>query len=159
MEQAPGLRGHGRLLVQPPQRDLPERRVWDNRHLYDSQVIRKYTFGKYKDMLAGVGQAPVDAALPQQRAESTKDAPNENYGREVLELHTVGVDAGYDENDIYNSAQDPHRTHAGQPAAALSDATPVDAPGVLLRLVDPRHRRPVTIIGKTWSTPTAASAG
>jgi uncharacterized protein (DUF1800 family) len=27
-------------------------------------------------------------------AESTKDYPNENYGRELLELHSVGVDAG-----------------------------------------------------------------
>ena len=26
-----------------------------------------------------------------------KDAPNENYGRELLELHTVGIDGGYTE--------------------------------------------------------------
>ena len=32
-------------------------------------------------------------------AESTKDNPNENYGRELLELHTVGVDGGYTEDD------------------------------------------------------------
>ena len=37
--------------------------------------------------------------------ESTKYAPNENYGRELLELHTVGVDGGYDEDDIYSSAR------------------------------------------------------
>ncbi len=37
-------------------------------------------------------------------AESTKDQPNENYGRELLELHSVGVDAGYSEEEMYNSA-------------------------------------------------------
>jgi uncharacterized protein (DUF1800 family) len=36
-------------------------------------------------------------------AESTKDLPNENYGRELLELHSVGVDGGYDETDMRNS--------------------------------------------------------
>ena len=35
---------------------------------------------------------------------STKRAPNENFGREVLELHTVGVDGGYLESDIRRSA-------------------------------------------------------
>jgi uncharacterized protein (DUF1800 family) len=29
---------------------------------------------------------------------------NENYGRELLELHTVGVDAGYTQNDVIHSA-------------------------------------------------------
>ena len=36
-------------------------------------------------------------------AESTKDYPNENYGRELLELHSVGVDAGYSEEEMCNS--------------------------------------------------------
>ena len=36
-------------------------------------------------------------------AESTKDSPNENYGRELLELHSVGVDAGYSEEEMHDS--------------------------------------------------------
>ena len=36
-------------------------------------------------------------------AESTKDNPNENYGRELLELHSLGVDGGYDEEDMRQS--------------------------------------------------------
>ncbi len=36
--------------------------------------------------------------------ESSKWSPNENYGRELLELHTVGVDGGYDETDMRHSA-------------------------------------------------------
>jgi len=30
---------------------------------------------------------------------------NENYGREILELHTVGVDAGYTQADVYDVAR------------------------------------------------------
>lgn len=38
-------------------------------------------------------------------AESTKKAPNENLGRELLELHTVGRDAGYGEAGVKASAR------------------------------------------------------
>ncbi|MBN9609019.1 MAG: hypothetical protein BGO26_14550 [Actinobacteria bacterium 69-20] len=38
-------------------------------------------------------------------AQSTKKAPNENLGRELLELHTVGRESGYTENDVKNSAR------------------------------------------------------
>ena len=37
--------------------------------------------------------------------ESTKYAPNENQGRELLELHTVGRDAGYTEAMVKDSAR------------------------------------------------------
>jgi uncharacterized protein (DUF1800 family) len=37
-------------------------------------------------------------------ARSNKRNVNENYGRELLELHTVGVDAGYTEVDVRKSA-------------------------------------------------------
>lgn len=36
---------------------------------------------------------------------STKDAPNENLGRELLELHTVGVRGGYTERDVKQSSR------------------------------------------------------
>jgi uncharacterized protein (DUF1800 family) len=36
---------------------------------------------------------------------STKDHPNENYARELMELHTVGVDAGYTEADVQAAAR------------------------------------------------------
>jgi uncharacterized protein (DUF1800 family) len=38
-------------------------------------------------------------------ANSTGSNPNENYARELLELHTVGVDGGYTENDIKQAAK------------------------------------------------------
>lgn len=36
---------------------------------------------------------------------NTKDRPNENYARELLELHTLGVDGGYDEHDVKEVAR------------------------------------------------------
>ena len=37
--------------------------------------------------------------------ENTNDRPNENYARELYELFTLGVDNGYDENDIIETAK------------------------------------------------------
>jgi uncharacterized protein (DUF1800 family) len=36
---------------------------------------------------------------------SDKDHPNENYARELLELHTLGVDGGYTETDVKEAAR------------------------------------------------------
>jgi uncharacterized protein (DUF1800 family) len=36
---------------------------------------------------------------------STRSAPNENYGREILELHTMGADNGYVQQDIVELAR------------------------------------------------------
>ena len=35
----------------------------------------------------------------------TKRGLNENYGREILELHTLGVDGGYSQQDVINMAR------------------------------------------------------
>jgi uncharacterized protein (DUF1800 family) len=37
--------------------------------------------------------------------ENHKDAPNENYARELLELHTLGVDGGYSQEDVMELAR------------------------------------------------------
>ena len=80
----------------------PSDRVWDNRHDYDRQVIRKHALGRFEDMLIASATHPA-MLLYLNNADSTKDNPNENYGRELLELHTVSVDGGYNEQDMRNS--------------------------------------------------------
>lgn len=80
----------------------PSDLVWDNRHDYDRQVIRKHALGRFEDMLIASATHP-SMMLYLNNAESTKDNPNENYGRELLELHTVSVDGGYNEADMRNS--------------------------------------------------------
>ena len=75
---------------------------WWSRHDYDKRVIRKHAMGRFHDMLVASATHPA-MMLYLNNAESTKDNPNENYGRELLELHTVGVDAGYSEEDMRQS--------------------------------------------------------
>jgi uncharacterized protein (DUF1800 family) len=81
----------------------PSSDVWDSRHLFDSQVIRKYALGSFSDMLCATGKAPAMLNYLG-NAQSTGAAPNENWGRELLELHTVGLGAGYSQKDVHNSA-------------------------------------------------------
>ncbi|HEY7478513.1 MAG TPA: DUF1800 domain-containing protein [Actinomycetota bacterium] len=76
---------------------------WDCRHDYDRRVIRKHALGRFEDMLIASAKHPA-MLLYLNNAESSKYSPNENYGRELLELHTVGVSGGYDEIDMRQSA-------------------------------------------------------
>jgi len=81
----------------------PSDMVWFSRHDYDRVVIRKHALGKFSQMLAASARHP-SMLLYLNNAESTFESPNENYGRELLELHSVGVNGGYDEDDMRNSA-------------------------------------------------------
>jgi uncharacterized protein (DUF1800 family) len=80
----------------------PSDNGWDNRHDYDRRVIRANALGRFEDMLVASVNHPA-MLLYLNNAESTKDNPNENYGRELLELHTLGVDGGYNEEDMRQS--------------------------------------------------------
>jgi hypothetical protein len=82
----------------------PSDGVWDNRQDYDRRVIRAHALGKFSSMLAASAAHPAMLSYLNQ-ADSTRTAPNENYGRELLELHTVGVDAGYSEAMVLDSAR------------------------------------------------------
>ena len=70
---------------------------------YDREVIRKHAFGTFKDLLAAATLHPA-MLLYLDNAGSTKANPNENLGRELLELHTVGVGA-HTEADVKAAAR------------------------------------------------------
>ena len=60
----------------------------------------------------GLGPRPREFPFPspnssaaRQRQNSQERGINENYGREVMELHTVGVDAGYTQEDVIGMAK------------------------------------------------------
>ncbi len=76
---------------------------WNCRHDYDRTVIRAHALGRFVDMLKASAKHP---AMLQylNNADSSKYEPNENYGRELLELHTVSITGGYNERDMRNSA-------------------------------------------------------
>ncbi len=68
----------------------------------DREVIRKHALGRFSDMLLASAKSAamllyLDQAIS--RADGGR-IPNENYARELLELHTVGVNGGYDEGDV-----------------------------------------------------------
>jgi uncharacterized protein (DUF1800 family) len=52
----------------------------------------------------GFGWPPRPAANPQQ-AKKNERGLNENYGRELMELHTLGVDGGYSQKDVTEVAR------------------------------------------------------
>jgi uncharacterized protein (DUF1800 family) len=81
----------------------PSGDVWDTRHRYQIDVIRKNALGSFESMLLASAVHPA-MLVYLNNAQSTKQAPNENYARELLELHTVGVDGGYTERDVQRSA-------------------------------------------------------
>ena len=56
---------------------------------YDAQVIRPRAFGNFRDLLGAVAKSTAMLRYLN-NADSTAALPNENYAREILELHTLG---------------------------------------------------------------------
>ena len=77
--------------------------VWSSRHTMDRDVIRRHALGSYANMLLASARNPAMLKYLS-LASSTKSAINENHGRELLELHTVGI-GNYTEEDVKNSAR------------------------------------------------------
>jgi len=86
---------------------------------FEQEVIRPYAFGRFEDMLVASSSHPAmllyldqaqsvgPTSMLAQRAARNGRAPglNENLAREILELHTVGVDAGYSQADVTEFAR------------------------------------------------------
>jgi uncharacterized protein (DUF1800 family) len=77
--------------------------AWDVAASYHNDVIRRHALGSFTDMLLAAGRHPAMLRYLTNDV-SSKDSVNENLGRELLELHTVGVRSGYTEDDLRNSA-------------------------------------------------------
>ncbi|MFX6815272.1 DUF1800 family protein, partial [Acinetobacter baumannii] len=60
--------------------------------IYDRDVIRIHALGNFARLLAATARSTSMLYYLNQEA-SQKKAPNENYARELLELHTLGIDA------------------------------------------------------------------
>lgn len=68
---------------------------------YD-QLLRQHALGKYSDLLYALVTHPALLVELDNQVNTSKN-PNENLGRELLELYTVGVDH-FNEDDVHNSA-------------------------------------------------------
>src|SRR5207247_1908967 len=96
---------------------------------WDRAVIRPHALGRFRDLLGEVARSPamltyldnaVSAADPLHETLAKTQGPfasgvvpvpnqqrglNENYARELLELHTLGADGGYTQADVVDVAR------------------------------------------------------
>jgi uncharacterized protein (DUF1800 family) len=77
----------------------------------ERQTIRPYVFGRFRDMLGAVAHNPAMLVYLDNFLNGTPSGKppkimlNENYGRELMELHTLGVDGGYTQQDVKEVAR------------------------------------------------------
>ena len=76
----------------------------DQNRAHYAATIRRLSFGRFADLLLAITKHPAMLTYLNNR-ESTAAHPNENQGRELLELHSVGIGAGYGETGVLNSAR------------------------------------------------------
>ena len=89
---------------------------------YERDVIRARALGKFKDLLVATAQSPAmlfyldnwlsmgpksPAAVVANKGKPGQAVPglNENYGRELMELHTLSVNGGYSQHDVTELAR------------------------------------------------------
>jgi uncharacterized protein (DUF1800 family) len=71
---------------------------------YERDTIRPRVWGKFEDLLLATAKSPA-MLWYLDNARSRRGAINENYARELMELHTLGVDAGYTQQDVTELAR------------------------------------------------------
>ena len=77
---------------------------WFLKTIDDRQVVRRHALGNFRDLLWASAHSPAMLVYLDNQA-NDRTAPNENYARELLELHTLGVDGGYTQQDVMEMAR------------------------------------------------------
>jgi len=78
--------------------------VWNLLLPFHQGIIRQHALGKFSDLLGAVAQGPAMLHYLDNQL-SIAGAPNQNYARELMELHTLGVDNGYTQADVIAAAR------------------------------------------------------
>jgi uncharacterized protein (DUF1800 family) len=88
-------------------------RIWIGS--YEEQAIRPYVLGKFRDLLGAtchhagmlfyLDNWQNNAGGAKASGKDKSDGSNENYARELMELHTLGVDGGYTQKDVTELAR------------------------------------------------------
>jgi uncharacterized protein (DUF1800 family) len=119
---------------------------------FEREAIRPHVTGRFADMMLAVARHPamllyLDNAMsigPDSMVGVRRDKGlNENLGRELLELHTLGVDGGYTQKDVEALA----RILTGWSVAQLNDPNP----GVFMfrpRIHEPGSK---TLLGRSFA--------
>lgn len=71
---------------------------------YEEHAIRPYALGNFRDLLMATLKHPA-MLVYLDNAQSAGGKINENYARELLELHTMGVNSGYTQQDVQELAR------------------------------------------------------
>ena len=81
--------------------------LWVGR--YEADAIRPRALGHFRDLLLATAHSPAMLFYLDNQLNTEPGSPgargnltgiNENYAREIMELHTLGVDGGYTQNDV-----------------------------------------------------------
>jgi uncharacterized protein (DUF1800 family) len=76
---------------------------------YEDQAIRPHTLGRFRDLLGATAKHPAMLFYLDNWQNTAPDSPgtrgkfegiNENYARELMELHTLGVNGDYSQQDV-----------------------------------------------------------
>ncbi len=126
------------------------------RHLtaeYLRDVIRPHALGRFTDMLQASASSPSMLAYLDNRTSNANSSAgvNENYGRELLELHTLGIRNGlqvYTEVDVRSAAY----IMSGWSVDTSNDQD------VYLFRANYHWRPAVSLIGGAWSRPDRTGA-
>ncbi len=140
---------------------------------FEREAIRPFVLGRFRDMLRAVEQHPAMLGYLDNQQSTGPDSPNaqrggedasntgadgapkrarglnENLAREILELHTLGVDGGYSQEDVQQfAALLTGWSYAGPEAARTGAETSGDT---MFRFYAARHQPgPKTLLGRTY---------
>lgn len=76
---------------------------------YEEEAIRPHVLGRFRDLLGATAKHPAMSFYLDNWLNTDPNSPgargrfkglNENYARELMELHTLGVDGGYTQEDV-----------------------------------------------------------
>jgi len=98
---------------------------------YEDEAIRPHALGHFRDLLEATLRSPTMLHYLD-NAQNAKAHINENYAREIMELHTMGVGSGYSQKDVQELARilsgvgvvnpnAPERENQRQPQGAIRD--------------------------------------
>jgi uncharacterized protein (DUF1800 family) len=85
---------------------------------YEREAIRPHALGRFRDLVLATARHPAmlfyldnwmsvrdGLIVPSGPNQGQRRGLNENYARELLELHTLGVDRGYNQRDVVETAR------------------------------------------------------
>jgi uncharacterized protein (DUF1800 family) len=88
---------HNHFVSEISKVNYPQRMYWQQK------LFRDYAFGNFKELTLKITTDPA-MLIYLDGVQNQKSAPNENYGRELLELFTLGI-GNYTETDIKEGAR------------------------------------------------------